>query len=853
MFSATSAQEEIRFLQVQISKHPDDVSAWMKLVDAQILLFDKANIADASLVESTLAQMKLSVLEKAFQASDQNKDSITLRVAQLHIATEGGIWAQEKIQQGWRHLLGLSSLNSGELMLLWRNHLFFLKTNASNFQMDRLLDAYHDAIAAITKRMEIDPEHVHPMEKFRVDVTLDLCRILQSAGYIEWAYSIIQAELELYLGVWREGIPAHLAAEDILDLFCVWWDAEYPRISDHADAYYGFSIQHPHAGHLSIFPRIDSEDVMTMPETMQNHQHAWQLNELKRAIRTTPVAFHGSQEPDPHCDPYSYIVSSDIRPHLFLPLRASLESVLMVLDAFFAFLGLPEGWITLTCNHDSETTFPKLNGWIQHIPRSVPRWQTLSLSTTFWQGISSQNAFKCPLYSFEILPDTWIPRTEKDPRGFWFHTLPTLPRSTACQVERCLLQMRCILADGCAANISSIMVLPLTMLYAATYTYKAARHVLRDQLQQTPHMVALWYAYAQLELSIWGNCAALGKVCSEVLGGASHAYSGASTAYFLSCMWSLWIECLWVTGSWNACMQVIKCAVNCQFGCVPERIQLSNESVSPAEALQILHSLRKIVKTKPDCTNTFVLAVLEHILQDVSVGDDLTASIRVFAETLIHSPEHLRNVIAQVCQRFLTASQCCQKRHITRPRELRSLAIKLARMSPNNSILLYSLFMQNQKTRFDQYVHYVMEEIALSNTMCREELGWLYALMAQLPCAHQGTLRQFFDKALKALPFSQTLWHAALELEARGVPELRRVKALLYQALWHCPYDKGLILRAMDPILQPAFTTEELYTIARVGDERQLRIFADMIASPHSVQGGACTVAVSPLKSGSCA
>ena len=397
------------------------------------------------------------------------------------------------------------------------------------------------------------------------------------------------------------------------------------------------------------------------------------------------------------------------------------------------------------------------------------------------------------------------------------------------------------------------MVLPLTMLYAATYTYKAARHILRDQLQQTPHMVVLWYAYAQLELSIWGNCAAVSKVCSEVLGGASHAYSGASTAYFLSCMWSLWIECLWVTGSWNACMQVIKCAVNYRFGCVPERIQLSNESVSPAEALQILHSLRKIVKTKPDCTNTFVLAVLEHMLQDVSVGDDLTASIRVFAETLIHSPEHLRNVIAQVCQRFLMASQCCQKRHITRPRELRSLAIKLARMSPNNSILLYSLFMQNQKTHFDQYVHYVMEEIALSDAMCREELGWLYALMAQLPCAHQGTLRQFFDKALKASPFSQTLWHAALELEARGVPELRRVKAILYQALWHCPYDKGLILRAMDPILQPAFTTEELYTIARVGDERQLRIFADMTAPPHSVQGGACTVAASPHKSGSCA
>lgn len=853
VFSATSAQEEIRSLHAQISRHPADASTWMKLVDAQMRLFDKANIADASFVESTLAQMKFSVLERAFQASDQNKNSITLRVAQLHIATEGGIWTQERIQQGWRDLLGLSTLNSDELMLLWRNYLFFLKTNASNFQMDRLLDAYRDAIAAITKRMEINPECVLPMEKFCVDVTLDLCRILQSAGYIEWAYSIMQAELELHLGVWRDGTPAHLAAEDILDLFCTWWDAEYPRISDHADAHCGFSIQYPHASHLSVFPRIDSEDAMSMPETTQNHQHAWQVNELKRAIRRTPVAFQGSQEPDPHHDPYSYIVSPDIRPHLFLLPQVSLESVLMVMDAFFAFLGLPEGWITHTCCHDSEMTFRKLYGWIQHIPRSVPRWQTLSLPDTFWHGISPQNVFKCPVYSFELLPDTWIPRTEKDPRGFWFHILPTLPRSTACQVERCLLQMRCILADGCAKNISSIMVLPLTMLYAATHTYKAARLVLREQLQQTPHIVALWYTYAQLELSIWGNCAVVDKVCSEVLGGASHAYSGASTAYFLSCMWSLWIECLWVKGSWNACMQVIKCAVNHQFGCVPERIQLSQRSVSPAEALQILHSLRKTVKTKPDGANTFVLAVSEHMLQDVSVGDDLTASMRIFAETVHHSSEHLRNAIAQECQRFLTSSQCCQKRHIARPRELRSLAIKLARLSPNNSILLYFLFMRNQETRFDQYVHHVMEEIALSDTMCREELGWLYVLMAQLPGAHQGMLRQFFDKALKALPFSQSLWHAALELEARGVPELPRVKAILYQALWHCPYDKGIILRAMDPALQPAFTTEELYTIARVGDERQLRIFADMIAPPHSGQGGAPTVAASPQKSGSCA
>lgn len=839
-------------MHVQISKHPDDAAAWMKLVDAQMRLFDKANIANASGVESTLAQMKFSVLERAFQASDRNKISIPLLIAQLRIATEGGIWTQERIQQGWRDLLDQTSLSSDEVMLLWRDYLFSLKTNASNFQMDELLCAYHDAIAAITKRMETAPIHVLPMEKFRVDVTLDLCRTLQSAGYIERAYSIIQAVLELHLGVWRDGSPTHLATDDVLDLFCVWWDAEYPRISDHADTYYGFSIQDPHASHLSVSPHIDAEDTMTISETTQNDQHAWQVNELNRAIQTTPVAFQGAQEPDPHHDPYSYVVSTDIRPHLFLPVRASSESVLMVLDAFLAFLGLPEGWIVHTCYHDTETALRNLYGWIRHLPCPVPRWQALSLSPTFWQGISPQNAFKCPIYSFELLPDTWIPRTEKDPRGAWFHALPTLPRFTVCRVERCLLQVRCILADGHADNISSSMVLPLTMLYAATQTYKAARHVLRDQLQQTPHIVALWYAYAQLELSIWGNCAAVDKVCTEVLGTASHACDEASTAYFLSCMWSLWIEYLWVTGSWNVCMQVIKCAVNYQFGSVPERIQLSNKEILPTEALQILRSLRKTVKTKPDSTNTFVLAVTEHMLQDVSVGDELTTSIRVFVDSLAHSPEYRRNAIAQVCQRFLTTSQSCQKRHITRPRELRSLAIKLARLSPNNTILLYSLFSQNQGTRFDHYVHYLTEEIALSKAMCREELGWFHALMVHLPYAHQGALRPFFDKALKASPYSQSLWHASLDLEARGVPDLPRVKALLYQALWHCPYDKGIILRAMDPVLQPAFTTEELYTIARVGEERQLRMFADLSAPPCSSRGGAADAA-STQKGGSCA
>lgn len=852
IFSTTSAQEEIRSLHVQVLKYPDDVDAWMKLVDAQMLLFDKATISNASGVECTLAQMKFTVLERAFQASDRNKSSIPLLLAQLRIATEGGIWTQERIQQGWQNLLDQSSLSSDELMLLWRDYLFSLKANASNFQMDELPRAYHDAVAAITKRMEFAPEHALPMEKFRVDVTLDLCRILQSAGYFEWAYSIIQAVLELYLGVWRDGLPAHLATDDILDLFCVWWDAEYPRISDHADTYYGFSIQDPHAGNLGVTPRIDAQDVIPMPETTQNDRHTWQVNELKRAMQTTPVAFQGAQEPNPDYDPYSYVVSTDIRPHIFLPVRASSESLLMVLDAFLSFLGLPQGWIVHICYHDTKTVLRSLYGWIRHIPCPAPRWQALSLPDTFWQGITSQTAFKSPFYSFELLPDTWIPRTERDPRGVWFHALPRLPRSTVCRVERCLLQVRRVLANGLADNISSVLVLPLTILYASTQTYTAARHVLREQLQRTPQIVALWYAFAQLELSIWGNCAAVDKVCTEVLGTVSYGCVETSTAYFLSCMWSLWIECLWVTGSWNACMQVIKCAVNCQFGSVPEHIQLSHKEMLPTEALQILSSLRKTVGTRPDYTNVFVLAVTEHMLQDVSVGDELTASIRVFLDTLAHSPEHLRSVIAQVCQRFLTTAQSCQRQHITRPRELRSLAIKLVRLYPNNTILLYSLFSQNQAIRFDHYVHYLTEEIALSDVMCREELGWFHALMLRLPFAHQGTLRALLDKALKAFPFSQILWHAALDLEAREVPELPRVKALLYQALSHCPYDKGIILRAMDPVLQSAFTTEELYTISRVGEERQLRMFADISAPPCSSRGSA-TDAAPTQKGGSCA
>ena len=54
-------------------------------------------------------------------------------------------------------------------------------------------------------------------------------------------------------------------------------------------------------------------------------------------------------------------------------------------------------------------------------------------------------------------------------------------------------------------------------MYAKKLLTYSAQSTLRAELQQRPTDAMLWYAYAQLEISVWGNVQAARKVFVEVL------------------------------------------------------------------------------------------------------------------------------------------------------------------------------------------------------------------------------------------------------------------------------------------------------------------------------------------------
>lgn len=270
-----------------------------------------------------------------------------------------------------------------------------------------------------------------------------------------------------------------MSEEDILDLFCAWWDREYPRISDQAVLYRGFSIRNPAAPNVTVSPHIrpldeDPSICSIDSEGAQDMRASWRVNELLSASCTQPRYIRETASSGSNPDPFSYIIASDIRPYMYLPVSDSFMVMMMTLDAFLSLCGLPRSWITQALYLGR----PIPSMWaptktIQSIPRILPRWCQARMPNAFWDGMSPANPYNCSVQNLSLLPDTLFPHTNRDPRGPWFVSLPScISRSAVCRIERCLLQFASVLSDSGETCFAAQMALPLAILCAAVNEFK---------------------------------------------------------------------------------------------------------------------------------------------------------------------------------------------------------------------------------------------------------------------------------------------------------------------------------------------------------------------------------------------
>lgn len=179
----TSPQEKIRKLHALIEKSPDDVDAWLKLVRVQRELLGDTNFLQHPTMENTLAQMELSVIQRALDASRSNVKSMPLLLTKLKILADRGLWPDEKIQQEWQTLLTHSAWDTDELIQLWLGYVAFRRSSATQFRLDDVARVYADAVQAITQQLRTCPtSDTVSLEKCRLDLIFDMCQMLQSAG-----------------------------------------------------------------------------------------------------------------------------------------------------------------------------------------------------------------------------------------------------------------------------------------------------------------------------------------------------------------------------------------------------------------------------------------------------------------------------------------------------------------------------------------------------------------------------------------------------------------------------------------------------------------------------------------------
>jgi hypothetical protein len=316
---------------------PAEIRAWLALADLQqqvvgggSYLQGQSSKERGSAARKTIAEVQLSVLDKAQRAHADNAASVLLGLARLQVAISGSLWDDVKVEPGFRRLLDSKlDRHTGDglrqAQAVWAQYLAWKPTSASATLTD-ISDSYAEALRFIATFGSANAI------EFCFSLQLRLCELLQRADYSARAFAILQAQLELTLVPFSSG-------EEAKDTFERHWDSEEPRIGEE-----GAVLQ---AGEVSEKPVERARTAS--PSTSWQGQRS-RGSPLDQWVATQRELAHLRQRPartdDPpiysagegEVDPFSVVLFSDIRPFLISGLPAA--NRLLALRNLARYLGL---------------------------------------------------------------------------------------------------------------------------------------------------------------------------------------------------------------------------------------------------------------------------------------------------------------------------------------------------------------------------------------------------------------------------------------------------------------------------------------------------------------------------------
>lgn len=180
-WSQDAPQEKSRALHARLQDEPTDVDAWMSLVELQAELVGPATSTHAERHAATLARLQLAVVERALQAAPANGTSLTMRLVQLRIAADHGLWDKEQLECTWRSLLAQPRPALDDTVAAWQAYASFRASDAANFRVDDMVAVYAEALAAVSVHRRTCDSPVD-VDLHRMNFVAGACNLLRQAG-----------------------------------------------------------------------------------------------------------------------------------------------------------------------------------------------------------------------------------------------------------------------------------------------------------------------------------------------------------------------------------------------------------------------------------------------------------------------------------------------------------------------------------------------------------------------------------------------------------------------------------------------------------------------------------------------
>jgi hypothetical protein len=318
-------------------EHPEDITAWLTLIDHQVALLGGPVGRTLSVSEKwSLADIRVSIYETALQKIGKDPDArSTLWIGLLK---EGAsVWEANKLAGKWQEVL---QTHPGNLKI-WTEYLDFIQSHASEFRYERCKSEYAKCLQILADAMikghgvRKDTSNHDQISNIFSYVYLRLTLFMQEAGYHEHAEALWQAILEISFFV-----PPQLRSDitsdaNLVASFEAFWESEVPRIGEaNAAGWSDFSDFAPE--NQDVPDAITTEvDVVTDVNHLYKRFATAESGMVRKLNHPGRSADEAGED-----DPYHIIFFSDLGPLLSPTAILRLEQK-HLLRAFLCYLGLP--------------------------------------------------------------------------------------------------------------------------------------------------------------------------------------------------------------------------------------------------------------------------------------------------------------------------------------------------------------------------------------------------------------------------------------------------------------------------------------------------------------------------------